>query len=429
MFKVEFAFIEKSGVFQSFITIFGSIFSMAISAIAMIFISRSLGPSKFGEFSVAFAILLILNKVTDLGLTTVQLKLIPTLTSKPQQMKLFSFCLRTKLLLALLLAIVGSLCVPVLIKFLNFQYPTLLYITFWFNVFTVCYEQLLVMLQSLHRFVQAVYSNALQATTKILLALLTANFFPENTAIAFAGYAFAPMIPFIFRKYLLPPQCILSLVQDFKEQKNKIAKLAGHAAIGYMAIGFIDNIDILIVQKYLNAYETGLLGGAGKIAMLVTLAGYALSTVLNARAARYERWVDKITFVKKGLLLSTIVMIFFLSILPFTHHLIALTIGNAYRESSGILQILLASSSLVIVTTPFTALFFSLKNSEWYFSASGLLQLIIIIVGNVIFVPSFGLAGSAWTKLIAKIVYLVFTLIAAMYFLRKARVENNLKSF
>ncbi|MBP7774930.1 hypothetical protein KA078_04020, partial [Candidatus Woesebacteria bacterium] len=67
---------------------------------------------------------------------------------------------------------------------------------------------------------------------------------------------------------------------------------------------------------------------------------------------------------------------------------------------------------------PFIALFFSF-DIPWYFSLSGVLQLAIIVVGNGIFVPEYGLAAAAWTRLAARMALFVFTVIFAIYMYKK----------
>jgi len=63
--------IIPTGLRQTLLVVFGNAFSQGFSAIALIIITRQLGPVLFGEFSVGFALLLILNRLNDLGMTAV----------------------------------------------------------------------------------------------------------------------------------------------------------------------------------------------------------------------------------------------------------------------------------------------------------------------------------------------------------------------
>jgi O-antigen/teichoic acid export membrane protein len=217
------------------------------------------------------------------------------------------------------------------------------------------------------------------------------------------------------------------LNQNFSTQQRLVRSLATHSAIGTISLGVIDNIDILFVQAYLNTYEAGLLGGVSRIALLFNLMAYSLSTVLNPRAAKYRQFPDVLNFFKKSWVVTGLSAVGFALFLPFTRHVIQFSIGPEYLPGTFILTILMAAAFITIAAVPFTALFFSL-DVPWYFSLSGLAQLVIILVGNAVFVPEYGLAAAAWTRLGAKIFLLVFTILLIVWIFRKQH-QKSLFSF
>ena len=87
---------KSKGLMQSLLTVFGNMGSTGISAVSMIIISRTLGPEKFGSFSVGFAIIIILSKINDLGLTLALLKFVPRSDSLEERNKIFSFSTKTE---------------------------------------------------------------------------------------------------------------------------------------------------------------------------------------------------------------------------------------------------------------------------------------------------------------------------------------------
>jgi len=56
------------GLRQSFLLIGGSLFAGVFSAIALILISRHLGPVLFAEFTVGYSLLVIITRIQGLGL-------------------------------------------------------------------------------------------------------------------------------------------------------------------------------------------------------------------------------------------------------------------------------------------------------------------------------------------------------------------------
>jgi O-antigen/teichoic acid export membrane protein len=87
------------------------------------------------------------------------------------------------------------------------------------------------------------------------------------------------------------------------------------------------------------------------------------------------------------------------------------------------LQVLLAAAFVSIAITPFAALFFSF-DAPWYFSISGLGQLFIVLVGNWMFVPVYGIEATAWVRLTARIVLLVFTISLGLWLYQRTRRQK-----
>lgn len=397
------------GVWQSVLTIVGNTLATGLSALALILISRLLGPERFGEFSVGFAVVLILNKINDLGLNATLLKFIPPAQSDRAQVnRIFSYTTQLKIGVAGGILLIGALLTPALAKVLNFPEPTILFLAFGLSFASTAYEQLLTLLQALHKFGEAVLVNALQSSTKLIgIALLYVLTFSQSVPI-FSFYMLAPVVPLMVSGWLLPRWIKLSLKPARIPESAKILNLAKHSAIGFVAAGLIENVDLLFVQRYLSTYETGLMAGVSKIAAMLVLIGYSLGNVLYPRVARYHEQSHLQKYLKKSWILVGATVIGFLAFLPFAPLSIALTIGPEYAAGVNVLYILVAASFLTIATVPFLALFYTFK-ADWYFSVAGVLQLAIVVFGNLVFVPSYGLAGSAWTRLVMRIFLFFFT--------------------
>jgi O-antigen/teichoic acid export membrane protein len=409
---------RNTGLKQSLLMVFGNAAGQGFSALALILITRSLGPTQFGQFSVGFALLLILVRLNDLGLTTVLQKFGAQATTHDEANKLFSYTFKLKLIVAGGIALTGSIASPWIAQLLNFDQPLIVALAFILSSATVVYEQLQAMLQSLHRFTQSVVANTIQAFAKfagaIILFAATASGFhgkpadASTTLWAFSWYMAAPALPLLFIKKLAPSWLSLKFSQNFIAQKSLVRSLATHSAIGFIAAGIIENIDVLFVQHYLNSYETGLLAGVSRIALLFNLMAYSLGTVLNPRVAKYQESSHLGKYLKKAWLIVGASVLGFLAFLPFSKFAIQLTIGPEYLGGEGVLVLLMAAAFLTVAVMPFIALFFSF-NYPWYFSISGLVQLGIIIAGNSIFVPLYGLEAAAWTRVIARLVLFVGT--------------------
>jgi len=409
---------SSEGLVQSVKTLFGSTFATGISAIALMIYSRVLGPEKFGEFSVGFAIVMILTRINDLGFNTAILRYGSENEKHNKKNFIYSFTLKYKALISVFIVISGLFFFGAISKLFNFSSPAIVLIAMTLGISTVYYEQLLNVLQSLHRFNQAILINLIQATTKLVWALILLLTGLTSSLITFAWYIAAPIVPVIFWKLLVTKNTVINFKLRDSKIQSQILMLAKHSAIGFIATGVIENIDVLYLQKYLSTYEVGLYSGVSRISLVFALAAYSLGNVLYPRVAKYKSKEDINTFIKKAFAIVALSVVGFLIFLPFGKLSILLTIGTEYLSGLNILYLLTASSFIAVAVVPFIALFFSFK-ANWYFSVSGLLQLVIVLIGNSVFVPKYGLEAAAWTRIIARIMLFAFTLVASMVLYKK----------
>lgn len=416
MHRLTFILFQSSGLRHSIITVAGNTLATCLSAVALIFISRSLGPTAFGQFSVGFAILVIMSRINDVGINAALLKFMGGESNQTEIQKLFAYSIRLKIFVSLAFVTLGLLLTPLLVTILKIDEPWILALAFVLSLVTTTYEHLLSVLQALHRFNQAVAINAIQSATKLLGALILSIAGFTQTLPFFIWYMLAPLAPVLFLSGLLPKWLRINLKEITQTQRNKaFLGMARHAAVGFIAAGLIENLDVLFVQSFLSSYETGLLAGVSRIAMMFSLVAYSLGNVLYPRVARYKTREHLRPYLKKSLFIAVGSVLAFFMFLPFSRLSIFLTVGPEYVPGTHILIILLAAAFLTITTVPFLALFYSFK-ADWYFSVSGIMQLLVIVGGNLLLVPSFGLEAAAWTRLVARVVLLVFTVLTAWWF-------------
>ncbi len=407
----------SQGLKQSALAVLGDVAAAGISAVALIIFSRLLGPSRFGEFSIGFAIVLILTRISDAGLTSSALKYSAGEKDKDQTRQVFSYILSRKLALAGAALVLCFLFIGQIANLLDFHNYTVLSLAFTLFFGTVLYEQLLYILQSLHLFTRSVLANLLQASFKFISALIMVLSSSTSSIFAFVCYVIAPLFPVLFSSFMTP-KWLTYTNKITAVNKSTILGMAKHSSIAFIAAGLIENLDPLFIQKYLTTYEAGLYSGVMKIAMVLSLVAFSLGNVLNARVARYSSKSHRESFIKKAALISLLSILGFVGFVPFTGLLINLSIGPAYNEALPQLLILIASSFVMIATAPWIALFYSFE-SNWYFSISGAIQLVIVVLGNVIFLPTFGLSATAWVRLASKLFLLFFSVGLALWFNRR----------
>ncbi len=414
---IQYAF-RSQGIKQTTITLVGNVAAAGIAAIALILFSKMLGPSLFGEFSVGMSIITILSMFNNGGLNTAILKLIGSTSSKNSKNLYFSVALRNRLLFSLVILIATILLTPLLMEWLKLTNPSIIVLSLIFGFSTTYFEHLIVMLHSTYRFTEAVYANIIQAFVKLMGSLLLLSTHSKDVVAAFALYSVAPYFSLPFYKQLLPSWVRLSISDTTKQAQTEVLNITKHAALAVISTGILDSVGVLFVQSYMSSFETGLYGGAQRIALLFTLIAASLGDVLFARVSQYKLRSDLNSYMKKAILLALLSVVGFLVILPFTRLLLLGTIGSEYLLGLPILNVLLASVFFHIATIPFIALFYS-YDSNWYFSSTGLAQLILIIAGNMLFVPIYGLMAAALVRLVVRMVVFIYTASLGIYMYRK----------
>ncbi|MFZ5437825.1 MAG: lipopolysaccharide biosynthesis protein [Patescibacteria group bacterium] len=410
--------LKSDGLRQSFFTIIGNLMGTALSAIAVILFIRILGPEKYGEFSVGFAIVLMLTRLNDFGLNPVIVKYASETKSQTDKNFIYSFTLHKKLTISAVLILVGILFYKQISTALNLSEPLIILFSFTFGLATIYYEYLLSILQSLHLFGKTVLINGIQAVVKLIAALALLFIGTHNLLPPYFWYIFATFVPFALFKFLVPKWVSLDFSLKNKPLAKKIWKLASHASIGLIAAGFIENIDILFVQKHLTTYETGLYGGISRIALFFAIVAYSLGNVLNARVAKYRSAEHLTSYFKKAAILAGLVLVSFLVFIPLAQPALFFSIGPEYLAGTNLLIILTAGSFFALAAIPFIALFYALE-ADWYFSISGILQLAIALAGNILFVPVYGLEAAAWTRFVVRLFLLLITVLAGWLTFRK----------
>ncbi len=409
---------KAKGVRQALLTVGGNTMATGVSAVTMMLISRQLGPTLFGEFSVGFAIILIITRLNDAGLNSALQKFAGGAKTQAKQILYFSLSLKYRFMLSIVLLLLSFVGYLPLSTLLHISHPTIVLIALTLGIVTAYYEQLSTMLLALHAFGKAVAVNGVQALSKFIGVMVFFAFHQTSVVLIFTWYTLSPVVPLLFWTKFLPKWVKLNWKTKSPQEEREFVTMAGHSAVSFISSGVIENIGVLFVQGYLSSYETGLLGGVSKIAMLFFLISASLSNVLFPRVAKYKRLADLRAYFKKALFAGVCIAAGYIALLPLASLSIRLTIGDAYLAGLPILYLLLGAVFLTIATVPFMALFYSFE-ANWYFSVSGMIQVLLTIGGNVLFLPQYGLVATAWTTLLTKAVLFLFTFVMGWIFLHR----------
>lgn len=401
---------KSEAIKQSFLTTVGTAITGVVSAVALMYLSRILGPTQFGVFSVGIALMTIVSKIGDMGFNSVITRQLPKwYTQKKLAKELLGQLIQWKAMFMACGAVVLGLLIPWGSQVLNFPYPTLLWLALIGSVSLIMYEHILLVLSALHSFTWVNVLNITQAVLKMVFFFVLGSFGWATAVNVTVWYYFAPFITAAWIISRFPEWLLVLPKRASPEIRELIKTYAVHAGLGVLAMTLIINIDVLFVQKYLSSFDTGIYAGASRVALFVGFVSSAIGGVLNNRVARYHDKATLALFLKKSLAVVALAVAGFIIFLPFAKLILILTIGSEYVSGLWPMILLVGNAFLSLAIIPYISFFYAVHHPN-YFSIGGFLQLFFIIAGNMLFLPTVGLEAAAWSRIVATCAHGLYTI-------------------
>jgi len=407
--------LRSGAVRQSATLTIGTTVTAMIMAVATIVAGRVLGPEQFGVFSVSISLMGFLTVGTSLGLNQLIPRLMNRWHDQPSKKKeLLSEVIYLKLLFSgVFLAVIGF-GVPFIARFLNYPYPGMIWWAILGVVGMAIYEHVYLVLSASHKFVGVSVLSIVQAVLKSIGFLVVWWLLDGNLFGFTAVYYVAPLLAALWIGWKWKNLTWAHPRLARGEVRSEIRKFFFHSLLGVLAMTIISNIDLLFVQKSLQSFDAGIYAGASRIALFVGFIASSVGGVLNNRVARYSDKATLTRYLIKSLILVVISIIGFLLYLPLARLSLSLTIGPEYMSGLSVLIILVLNAFISLAVVPYISFFYAVDYPH-YFSIGGILQVCIIILGNVFFLEKYGISAAAWTRTIATVAFAIYTAVFTWY--------------
>jgi O-antigen/teichoic acid export membrane protein len=407
-------FVKSKGLLSIAVLGSGNVIGTVISAIALILFSRFMGPTEFGLFSAAFAAMQIVIRLSDLGTNMAAERAIARVHGRDDQLAdhLMRVALYFKLTSFVIFVIVAWFLAPwISLSLLHIENVGLIRTSFLLALGSIFFEYSTIVFQSTHRFAMVARITIAQALGKLLFGLILIW---QGMLHATEGLLIYGLMPGLgaLAGWRKNPLKSFALPATWKKDLRIILKVAKWTAIAAIAATLADNIDTLLVQSFMSSYDTGIWSGAVRIAGFASLLGWSVGSVLNVRVAKYHDPENLHKYLEKAWKLAVFIFVALVVCLPLASLAIKLTIGSAYLAGTVPLQILIVAAGLAGASSPYVALFYLFDRPEYY-AIAGIIQTAILILGDLLFIPQFGLIGAAWVRVVVRVVILLFTLIYA----------------
>ncbi len=391
----------------------GTAVNITAGGVFFILAPRILGPADFGIFSTIVATGILALNIANFGLDTAILRFAKKGTDEFNSV--LSFAFKAYIILGMLTAFFGVIFAGFIAQILNQPELTkLLQIAFISSVFLLLNNFYASALQAKGEFAKASIVGISSNIARIIILVFAAYFFIIGVYFVTVLFFFINIVSIIIGKIFLPVHLEKTNIGDIKKYLRYNFWIALSVIIPSIPL------DNYLLLKLAGPIQTGIYAAPFKLLTFSYQFGGNFTRVLASRFSSFDTDKKAIDFAKK----STAFVIFFAIGLVFLILLATpvtkLVLGDQYRSSIIIMQILSAGFIFFFAATIPTSLIL------YYFGKSQITFLITCIhTGSflamlLLFVPQDQAVGAAWAFSLSE--FLALTLMSAYVFLKFKKV-------
>ena len=381
-----------------------------LGLVAIILVSRQLGPTQFGLFSLTFGVFMTASKFTDLGVNFA-LSRYTSRHDKGGWEYYARYALFIKLALTVASSVLGIIFAPYISNtiFHNNDLTILLRLSFISLFGIMFFDYYTTLANSLKMWISSICLQSVAGLFKIVILVLLVIFSHFTVLSSILAYLASPIIGAIVGFWLTPRNYLkhLSIQSEHKEQVLRFSSWMGIAVLVGSVSG---NLDIFMVGNKLTAFDVGIYSAASRLSQIVTVITASIGTVLSIRSSSLVDPAHKKKFLRKTLSLGSGIFVIAALSWVISESLVRLTVGDSFVGSAAVFKILLFVAVLGAVQTTINSNFYGLEKPQ-YFAFSSIVTSTVVFVSNTLLIPRFGSLGAAYSNLISAGALLLFSLI------------------
>lgn len=386
-----------------------------------IFITRQFNPENFGIFSAVSAFILLVSDVLDLGITVSLSRFYPEIKQKQGQ-NMAMFFLANTFKFQLFLTIVTVIIVMTLGRILSeAMFKTIFYSNLFFFAAIAILTSVMFSFSTAALSAQKKFLNVsiiLIISTLIKLLLVIFLYFQEKFSLenVTAAFALAPLIAFLISlKYLnlskFPKKFSFKLIK-------KLLAYSTFIAIARVLSAISSRFDALFLIPLSSAYEAGIYSAAFKIIFFYSLLAGSFSSVIAPRLAGFKTTLESLSYLKKITMVVFMMIASLLILYLIAPILIPAVLGIKYLDSVGVFRALLLPTGLFILTIPTVNFLLYVAKKPQITAFNTLIQFILLLIGNIYFIPKFGRFGPVITLTLAYAFTCISSLLFTFYYIK-----------
>lgn len=416
---------RKKSLRQVVLVYAGALTNGASLFLLNIVLARSLSQEMFGVFSLAVLVLGAIAELSDFGLNAGLLRFLPYYlsTEQPDKVKqLLKTIWQWRIGLVGALTVGGVLGAYPLARYVFDQaaiYPYLMYAASGVGG-VILLGLVAVYLQASQRYVYSAALQSLKGLVRLVIAVILWLAGVHNLYAYLSVYVLVPWILFLINFSVFPKGFRQQIVEPAvkKSIQSQLGKYSFWLTVSSLIAVVGSRIDQAMISHYLGLAEVALFTVAWQFIQLLPVFYSSINSVLMPKISALRTKAEIVAFFKKMLKwgsLGTVMAVVF--IYP-SQYLIVLFFGQSYAPAMPLYVILAYSLMGNIFALPFS-LIISVFNRTHLVAYSGFVQFIIMIVGNLMFIPRYGIMGAAYTFALSMGILVLWNIVCALYLLKK----------
>lgn len=392
-------------------------------------LARALSPVMFGAFALSVLVLSTVAEISDFGLNAGLLRFAPYYISTAQTDKLKQLVKtiwRWRVTLTLVLTGGGII----------FAYPIAVYVLGQPEITSyIAYASLgiggVILLGFLATYLQASqrfgYNATLQSLKGLLRLAVVVIMMAAGVTNLFAylsAYIFVPWILFLLSYQVLPDKFRESVIDA--EVKNKLhaqlARFSFWLTISSLLSILASRVDQIMVSRLLGLEQVAIYAVAYQLIQFFPLIYNSISSVLTPKINSLTDKAALVIFIKRTLKWMVALALGLAVCIYPSQYVIHFLFGQKYDAAMAVYLVLAYSLLFNILVTPFS-LAITVFNRTHLVAFSGVIQLVINVVGNLLLIPQFGVIGAAYTFGLGILVGLLYNVGCAWYLIRYKKLE------
>jgi O-antigen/teichoic acid export membrane protein len=395
----------------------GNLLNMALGLLISIYSLRFLSSEQIGIIYPLISFLLLLNQISDLGLSMTFLKLGSRIykpfsflnLTLPEDQKIFEQNVDYFSNYFWLKLVVGSL-----VSLFCFLFSDILSQLVFSSSHQAHYIEI-VSIVSIFQFLAGCFQSSLQVEKKFS-AFMFSRFIPQliktigMISIVYLGRIELKLALLFFLQvpvtaFLISLICSQKMFFSSRPRfnlTNEFLTTSKWVCISMIANTAMASADIIMTRSLVGAQELSIYLGGQKLASILPILSSSLLAVLLPKVTSMKNDSEVKFFLKKAFKFLPIFSGAILLCIPFTDFIVNLVLGAKYASSVSILNAFLVVHAFAFLITPLGTILYRL-DKEKTFAMINFFQLVANILLNWILIPRFGAIGAAGTTLATKV--------------------------